>query len=656
MSAARFFREELSAELGSKTGFGRSFSAACPIILLEGIVINEKTGQRAHRVNVYGIDQRFWKFHDRPWIKTPEKRDALLGQNLAAELSLQNQDPILLRIGRQEGIPRESLFGRRDDIGRSIRLVCSGIVAPADLGEFSLRSNPSTVHSIFVPLTRLQSDLDQDSAVNAILISARGVSANEADLRTALKESVTLEDLGLKLQARGTESAVYLESDRIVLEDSFARAAWDTASQTAIPASGVFTYLANSIRAGQRSIPYSVITAVDLLQGSMQKIRLEKGSGPAAGKDDSIWLNQWAQDALGASLGDSITIDYYVWELEGRLVTRNADFRLAGIVALEGDAADPTLAPDFPGITEKSSLSDWDPPFPVDLDRIRPADENYWDRYKTAPKAFIRLARGQELWQTRFGKLTAIRLQPGDEKSVAGFGDKLRQQLEPEAAGLILSAVKNQGLKASTGATDFGEYFVYFSFFLIVAAILLAALFFRLGVEQRIQEIGTLSAVGFTAGQIRRIFLLEGLVLSIAGSLAGIAVSLGYAKLLLLGLQSSWAQTIGIRQIGLRPSWMPFLNRAAGRSPGGSLVGGLDPERSGKKLPARHAGRCARVVRGEEPARPQVRVHRRPGVVSRPSGSCRLDDRSDTRDRGILWSRGASASRTLELDRAGLAS
>ena len=43
-------------------------------------------------------------------------------------------------------------------------------------------------------------------------------------------------------------------------------------------------------------------------------------------------------------------------------------------------------------------------------------------------------------------------------------------------------------LQASRGATDFGEYFLYFSFFLVVAALLLAGMFFRFGIEQRIQE------------------------------------------------------------------------------------------------------------------------------------------------------------------------
>ena len=57
--------------------------------------------------------------------------------------------------------------------------------------------------------------------------------------------------------------------------------------------------------------------------------------------------------------------------------------------------------------------------------------------------------------------------------------------------------MRAQGLEASRGATDFGEYFVYFSFFIVVSALLLVALFFKLGIEQRVREVGLLRAVGF---------------------------------------------------------------------------------------------------------------------------------------------------------------
>ena len=56
--------------------------------------------------------------------------------------------------------------------------------------------------------------------------------------------------------------------------------------------------------------------------------------------------------------------------------------------------------------------------------------------------------------------------------------------------------MRTESLTASRGATDFGQYFVYFSFFLVVSALLLVSLFFKLGIEQRAREVGLLRAVG----------------------------------------------------------------------------------------------------------------------------------------------------------------
>ena len=81
--------------------------------------------------------------------------------------------------------------------------------------------------------------------------------------------------------------------------------------------------------------------------------------------------------------------------------------------------------------------------------------------------------------------------------------------------------MRAEGLAASRGATDFGEYFTYFSFFLVASAVVLAALFFKLGVEQRGREVGLLRAVGFTPSAVRRLFVAEALVLSVAGSVLG---------------------------------------------------------------------------------------------------------------------------------------
>jgi hypothetical protein len=135
---------------------------------------------------------------------------------------------------------------------------------------------------------------------------------------------------------------------------------------------------------------------------------------------------------------------------------------------MTGIAVDHDLVPDYPGITRSETLADWDPPFPIDLKRIRPQDEDYWKQFRATPKGFIPLTVGQELWQSRFGKLTSLRILPKQGANLAevhtAFVKSLRESLDPLKTGLILP-VRAQGCSGA-GATDFGEYFLYFSFFL----------------------------------------------------------------------------------------------------------------------------------------------------------------------------------------------
>jgi len=106
-------------------------------------------------------------------------------------------------------------------------------------------------------------------------------------------------------------------------------------------------------------------------------------------------------------------------------------------------------------------------------------------------------------------------------------------------------------LEASRGATDFGEYFLYFSFFLVVSALLLTSLFFKLGVEQRLREIGIMQAVGFPASRIRSLFLIEGLLLAVVGSLLGLAGALAYGQLMMFGLRTWWVDAVGTTMLKL---------------------------------------------------------------------------------------------------------
>src|SRR6185503_2219620 len=153
-----------------------------------------------------------------------------------------------------------------------------------------------------------------------------------------------------------------------------------------------------------------------------------------------IVLNDWAARDLAVKVGDPLTFDYYLWEDPGRLVTRTADFEVAAIVPIAGAAADRDFAPVYPGITEAASLGDWDPPFPIDLSRVRKVDEEYWAMYRTTPKAFVPLEVGQALWRSRYGDRTSVRFTPaaGEPLDAARqrYAEQLRAAVDPLAMGL----------------------------------------------------------------------------------------------------------------------------------------------------------------------------------------------------------------------------
>ena len=55
--------------------------------------------------------------------------------------------------------------------GRTLRLTVQAIVGQAELGEFSLRPQQGRVRAVFVPLRRLQQELDLEGRVNTLLVS-----------------------------------------------------------------------------------------------------------------------------------------------------------------------------------------------------------------------------------------------------------------------------------------------------------------------------------------------------------------------------------------------------------------------------------------------------------------------------------------------------
>jgi ABC-type antimicrobial peptide transport system permease subunit len=525
LSSRGFFRASLAQDFA---GVAR----ACSLIALEGTATHESSSRRA-AVMIYGVDDSFYRFHG-VQAKAPGGRDAFLSPALAAEFGAKSGESVLVRVEEPSAIPREFLHGRKDETARVVRLRVADSVTPAAMGDFLLGPSQGDVRAVFVPLERLQKDLNFTGRANLVLLSTQAPAESVAE---RLRERFRLEDAGLRLRPRRNSDELVLEQESTILDDRTAERAIEAGKAVGILTRPSLIYLANFMRAGKATVPYSLVAAVD--DATLAEIN---GDRPLpATKKTPILLNDWAAMDLGVKPGEKVTLEYFVWTPNGELKTQTSEFELAAVIPIRGLAADRDLAPMYPGITDQATLSGWDPPFPIDLKKVRPRDEQYWQLHRTTPKAWVPLEAGRKLWGTRFGSYTSVRFLHDDPTLMPALRDKI----DPLAAQFTLSPVRRQSLEAASGSTDFGEYFLYFSFFVLVAALLLMALFFRLAVEQRRSEIGLLRAVGATGRDVRLLFLAEGIVVAFTGSALGVLLAPLYAGIILHGLRTWWSGATG---------------------------------------------------------------------------------------------------------------
>jgi ABC-type lipoprotein release transport system permease subunit len=565
VSSPAFFTTGLSG-IANDPDFPRDFTGLAQLIALPGLATNQETGRRAGRVTVYGVGEDFWTFHGRSPAPPPAAlgaRDVLLSEPLAREIGATAGSTVLLRIQRPTDIPLESLHGRKDDVGQTVRLTVQRVLPSAELGEFSLQPQQGDVRAAFMSRSRLTDESDArillggDTAtpqVNTLLVSSRVEPGEDRrqKLEALVRRHATVPDAGLIARTLGPVLSV--EADGTLIDEPREQATLEAARELKLTATPILTYLVNSIRAGDRTIPYSLATAIELTTILPDHVADDSRLPP-------IVLNEWAARDLGVKPGERVTLEYYAWEDPGRLVTHSSSFELAAVLPMTGPAIDRDFAPYYPGISNTENLRDWDPPFPIDLRRIRQVDEDYWRQYRTAPKAFVPESFGRAFWGSRYGEATSIRVAGA---GLPDFVKTLQGKLDPVALGLAVRDVRTEALDASRGATNFGEYFTYFSFFLVISALVLTALFFKLGVEQRVREVGLLRAVGFSTPAVRRLFATEGLVLALIGSVVGTLGAIAYARLLMTGLRTWWVDAVGTTALTLHVTPLSLAAGAIG--------------------------------------------------------------------------------------------
>ncbi len=621
MVAGRFFRAALADQLAAER-------AAPAILLQGSAAVPIKNEKKTEvrtigKVTILGVDRRFWPEGEVPESWDANPAEVILNATLAEALKVMVGDSITLNVQKADAIPRESLLGKRkvEDVLQSLVVKVRAIRPDAGMARFSLKPSPEPVRNAFVPLGFLQEKLELAGRANAVLVAGA-----RQPLQQELAKLLTLDDWNLRLRTpedrarsfvryldrnnrggplkrfkwegrvpeelakrankkgelavedvidfyREERRYLSLESRQMFLEPAVVAAVEKIADlpkgignpppRSQYYYAPTLVYLADTISDGRNEVPYAVVGAIDTWAppplGPFSVLKADFHLDT-----DEIVLASWPRSPLKTEPGQRISITYYSADDHGQLHKKSVSLRLKEIIPLKGVLDDPDLTPEFPGITDKLDMGNWEkPPFPYNPKRVKPADEEYWRRYRTTPQAYVSLATGQKLWGSRFGQLTSIRIAPANDiqpVTADDFTTGLLRQLDPKQGGFVFQQVRKQALRAAGGSTDFAMLFLAFSFFLIVAALMLVGLLFRLNLDRRAAEIGLLLAVGWRRRSVRWLLLAEGFVLAILGGAIGLLAAGLYARGLLEFLSRSWPQEGGrLTFLGYHSEPLSFL-------------------------------------------------------------------------------------------------
>lgn len=483
VSGVHPFREELAAAVAL-----RAHGTVTPFLAFRAVAGFEADPKVTVPVALYGVDERYWRFHG---ITPPA--GTLLSPALAARLGPGRDPALLVRIENPSPVPRESVFGAEQDPLKTLRVPVSGI-----LGSVPHSSDPLAV---FMPLALLQADLGLTGKVNRLLVDTRRSPALVAEV---LKESIQLSDVGVAV--RDLDDGIALESDAIVLSDDLVALGTTVASRLRLQATPLLSVPVKAIRIDDGLIADSFLAAVP-----PQWI---EAPGPAA-----IVLNEWAADQLEASEGETVAVEFPEWS-SGVLSTRRENLTLSAITTIEGLAADPGLVPEPAAAAGSTAVG------------------------------FLPIETGRRFWGSQFGSVTSLRITPTggfQEDVMDSMLDAYRTALKaaidplrlgmritgppahtPESGGIRWQPILQSGALVSVPA---------------VSLLVLAALFSRIG-KGSLRDIFVLSLIGSPLGMPAALAIkspvLDRLAFALTGAAAGATLLLA---LVALGIALRLART-----------------------------------------------------------------------------------------------------------------
>jgi ABC-type antimicrobial peptide transport system permease subunit len=518
-STTRYFDPSLTKRFGIRTG-----EKCTGILEINGYCNNLSTGQSSPEIKIFAVDSDFFPFQGSEGIIV-RQGEAAVNEKLADFLRLQEGDELAIHFNSINDLPADAPFAPGRNASESLVLKATIIRDNPNSGNFSLGISQIIPMNVFVNRMDISTLTGKTPGINRLIVS-KDSRMSESDIYSVLKEILKPEDIGIQIRPVPATKGMELISNRVFI-DPLTVGEIKNLFPVADP---VITYMINDFRTGNKSSPYSFIAA---LPPSLYDDLPE---------DNGIVINRWLADDVSVNKEDTVVLTWYSPDPLNHLSENKGTFIVKRIVGINGIWADSLLMPEFPGIAGKESCTEWDAGIEIDMGRIRDKDEEYWNRYRGLPKAFISYETGKQLWGNNFGPATSIRF-PGDV-SEQKIRDKLKGALDPYKSGFSIVNLPGESIKAANKSVDFSTLFLSLGFFMILSAVILLALVIGMYYESKRIHLTTFISLGFSDMWIRKYMFLEAAVISVTGALVGAVFGWLFNLLIIKALNSVWRGTV----------------------------------------------------------------------------------------------------------------
>jgi len=432
-----------------------------------------------------------------------KKGQAKINTALYNEIKTSQTQDIVLRLPTQGMVPLGSMFVT-DTYTTSLRLELESVITVGEGGNLNLKNEQTIPFNIFINREELAEAMDISEKINVIL-SDRIISKDDFASAWDYAQS------GLNVKTENQITTI--TSNRVFIQDNVV----ETLCKQDPSSNRIYTYLANSIRKNDQSIPYSFITAVDYYKGQ----RLNP---------DEIILSDYAAKRLNVKLNDTLSISYFISRQFKTLIEDSVYLKVGKIVPLVEIQADPTLVADFPGLSNVERCTDWNSDLPINMKLITDEDEDYWRKYRNTPKAIVPYSTLAPRWENAYGSATALQI-----------NDPTRlKDLTYEMFDIQLIYPREAGITAAKSGVDFSSLFLSLGFFIIISAGMLMIVPLSEMLFRRRNELNLLKATGFSNRRILRLLLRESTPVVFTSAILGVIVGLLYTYLVLFLLGNVW--------------------------------------------------------------------------------------------------------------------